>query len=261
VVGVLAGSAVAINMHHQRHYEALVKEIKTYIDNAYRIERQYIETTPIYRDFTSAAKESKLRRHLIAAHRKRIHEIAERYGIDPFHTSEDIVKAFKDKKLVSIDLDKPKLYYFHNVRKQYRYVTPLTKKGLETLTRRFQANLQKRKKGVRPVKLAISSVIRPVDYQKKLFNRAFVSTHSYGTTFDIFFEDFMVDLPEKTKLGKRDPEIEKKIRRRLMLLMGDALRRQFHAVLMETLMQLQDEGLLYAILEKNNRCYHVTILR
>ena len=50
------------------------------------------------------------------------------------------------------------------------------------------------------------------------------------------------------------------VRRQLGFLMGRARRRQFQAILADTILQLQTEGRLYAIWERNQRCYHVTIL-
>ncbi len=234
--------------------------VKQYLKDVYTIERWYIENVPIFRDFTSRKKEARLRRHLIGDHRRVIKGIAERYGVQPYRNTGQITADVKAGKLVSIDGDTDQLYYFHNVKKDYRYLVPLAKKGLQLLAKRFNENLQKRKKGLPPVKLAVSSVIRPVDYQKELFDRAFVSTHSFGTTFDIFFEDFMVSLPLPKDLKKGEKEVMKKMRRRFGFLLGDALRRQFHAVLMQTLLELQEEKKLYAIIELNNRCYHVTIL-
>ena len=43
-------------------------------------------------------------------------------------------------------------------------------------------------------------------------------------------------------------------------LLGSALSRHFRAALMEALIQLQDEGRIYAILERNQRCYHVSVI-
>ncbi|MFC1670331.1 DUF5715 family protein [Spirochaetota bacterium] len=257
LITIISIVVFAFRITHDRNVE---KQVNSYIKKTYDIERKYIVNIPIYRDFTSPAREMKLRTYLFMAHLREVRKVASRYKIKPFRNDKDISNAVTKGQILNIDDDKNKLYYFHNVRKQYRYLTPLTKKGLEAITHRFQKNISRIKKGLPPVKLAISSVIRPVDYQKKLFNRAFVSTHSYGTTFDIFIDDYFVFLPKPKGLKDVSGKILKKLHRRLGFLMGDALRRQFHSILMETLTQLQDEGLLYAILEKKRRCYHITIL-
>ncbi|MCP4763843.1 MAG: hypothetical protein GY870_18875 [archaeon] len=114
------------------------------------------------------------------------------------------------------------------------------------------------------VKIAISSATRPKDYQKGLtkrnINASFESTHNYGTSFDIYFEDFYISFPEPRTDNSTSMKLQEQLKRRFGFLTGDALRRQFHSILMETLLQLQDEEILYAILERKQHCYHVTIL-
>ncbi len=141
-------------------------------------------------------------------------------------------------------------------------MTPKALKGLNKIVTRFQKNIRKRIKNAPAVKVAISSVIRTTKYQKKLFGVEFVSTHSYGSTFDIFFDDYFVQLPESKLLANNQTfkTIQKKMDKKFGFLLGDALRQQFRSILMETLIQLQNEGVLYAILEKRQRCYHITIL-
>jgi len=116
-----------------------------------------------------------------------------------------------------------------------------------------------------PVKLAISSALRPISYQKGLtkknINATIESTHTYGISFDIFFDDYYISFPEPTTSNNVSRELQEKFRTRFGFLTGDALRRQFHSVLMETLIELQDEGMIYAILERKQHCYHVTILK
>ena len=79
-------------------------------------------------------------------------------------------------------------------------------------------------------------------------------------SFDIFYEDYYVQLPSPEKTGGVYDRIKKSLHGRTGFLMGDALREQFRSVLMETLIELQREGVLYAFLEDDRRCYHITIL-
>ena len=128
--------------------------------------------------------------------------------------------------------------------------------GLKRLTERLQQVLN-RYGDYPPIKIALSSVIRPAAYQESLrrsnANASLVSSHSYGVSFDIFYDDFFVDLPGD------DPALEP-LRLRMGFLLGRSLRRQFHAVLAETLLELQSDGKVYVIWERNQRCYHVTVL-
>ena len=155
--------------------------------------------------------------------------------------------------------------FFYNVRKKYRYLSPYSKKILWELGQRFQKLLQE--KGLyHRVRFSVSSALRPVDYQRHLgqrnANATFVSSHSYGESFDIFFDEFYVFLDELDKSSSRakDPKTQfgRKLRRRLGFLMGQSLRRQFRSVLTEAILQLQAEGQLYAVLERKQRCYHIT---
>jgi hypothetical protein len=234
-------------------------DLNRHLTDAYKIERKFIEHIPIYRDFTSPAKEQKLRKHLLMDHI----DAAKKYGIKPVTDDNGIEENEKNGKLVNIGKEKNSLYYFHNVRKKYRFLTENASKGLKLLTERYQVNLKKRA-DLPVVKIALSSVIRPVSYQKKLMRRnsnaSFISTHSFGTSFDIFYDDYFVSVPLRAVSNDISEDMVNRLRTRIGYMMGDSLRRQLRSVLMETLIELQDEGKLYAILEKRQRCYHVTIL-
>jgi hypothetical protein len=82
----------------------------------------------------------------------------------------------------------------------------------------------------------------------------------YGGCFDIFFDDYFVQLPVPEKTGRAAEKIRKSLHGRTGFLMGDALREQFRTVLMETLLELQREKKIYVFLEDDNRCYHITVL-
>jgi hypothetical protein len=239
-----------------------VAEIKTqtlaYLENSSRIERSFIERLPIYEDFATPARESALRTYLLADHLA----AARRYGIAPIERDAEL-KALVDAGALTEAVNTAEsLYFFYNVPKKYRYLTPDAKAGLEKLAERLQSNLRRRGE-YPPVKIAISSMLRPASYQERLRDRngnaSQTSSHSYGVSFDVFYDEYYVALPAAPEAGAQ-AEIIADLRRRLGYLQGQSLRRQFHAALMETLLQLQDEGALYAILEKSQRCYHVTIL-
>ncbi len=243
----------------EKKIEGIRVDINSYLSRAYNIERKFIENIPIYRDFATPAKEQELRKHLLMDH---IHA-AERYGIKPVTDDSGISGSAQNGKLVNIEEPKNRLYYFHNVRKKYRYLTKNALKGLQLLTERLQENLKKRA-DLPPVKIALSSVIRPASYQKKLMQRnmnaSFISTHSYGTSFDIFYDNYFVSVPLQEVSNKISEDMLNRMRTRIGYMMGEALRRQLRSILMDTLIELQDQGKLYAILEKRQRCYHVTIL-
>ena len=249
---LIIGVAILAIEHNKK---SLVSYVKSYQDMVYTIERDFVENIPIYRDFAKPRMEQELMKYSL----KEQAAVAVKHGIKPLKNFDDINSAIKEGKLVSVDTGHDKLYYFHNVRREYRYLTPAAKEALELTTQRFQDKIQARKEGLPTVKPAVSSVIRTVDHQEKIFGRKFVSIHSYGACFDIFFEDYYVQLPvPETSKGPQE-EIRRSMHSRTGFLLGDALREQFKTVLMETLLELQREGKIYVFFEDDNRCYHITV--
>lgn len=262
VFGVLC-AATAAGLFFARQYlnNRVAQETKKYLDIAHEIERGVVEHVPIYEDFSSPEKEANLRKYLLPDHLR----MAAKTGQPPVEDDDDLVKRTGSGEFEQFDSGLDKMYYFYNVPRKYRCLRKDTLRGLEALLQRYQENLNARH-SLPVVKLAISSAVRPVSYQNNLRSRngnaSFESSHSYGISFDIFYDDYLVSLPDSEVPGNlaASNEVLKNLRPQLGYLMGDALSRQFRSVLMDTLIQLQNEGLLYAILEKNQRCYHVTIL-
>lgn len=255
ISSVVLVTAVSVFMHYKNGGK-LAAYVARYQESAYRIERDFIENIPVYRDYATPAIAGELKKFDLKAHAGEV----SRHKIIPLKNIDDINSNVRAGKLVPVDSGSGMLYYFHNVRKEYRYLTPEGKAGLELVASKFQEKLQARRSGLPQVKLAVSSVIRTVDYQEKIFGRKFVSTHSYGGCFDIFFDDYFIQLPDPGTAGSAEEKIRKSLHGRTGYLMGDALREQLRAVLSETLIELQREGKIYAFLEEENRCYHVTVL-
>ncbi|MBL8020471.1 MAG: hypothetical protein JNM27_12450 [Leptospirales bacterium] len=231
-----------------------ITQSREYVKNLHAIERNFITRVPIYDDFATPQMEQDLRKFLLMDHL----QVAERIGVPPVESDAEVQKHLTSGKLVAARMSEDADYHFYNVPPENRYLTPRARDGLVLIADRFQKNLEKRYAGHPPVRIAISSVLRTLNYQKDLQkknpNASFASSHSYGVSFDIFYDDYYVKLPEPpAHLGDE-------FRTRLGYLLGDSLMRQFKAVLLETLIQLQEEGEIYAILERNQRCYHVTVL-
>lgn len=229
--------------------------VKKYSEFCYEIERGYIESIPVYRDYATPSLVAELQKFDLAAHRQQVIKT----GIGPMHNENEIMDNVKSGWLAEVKTDN-EYFYFHNVQKPYRYLTPDTIRGLRMVTERFQEKVRSHREGLPKVKVAVSSAIRTVDYQEKIFGRKFVSIHSYGVCFDIFFEDYFVVVPDPDEGSNRQKIIGSMLHTRLGFLMGDALREQFRTILMETLRELQQEGVIYAYLEDDRRCYHITVL-
>lgn len=234
----------------------LTDYVSSYMDMSNRTERGFIENIPVYRDYATPEHVNALRKFDLSVHASEV----VKHGTGPLKNSDDINKAVTGGSLVPLDSGTGHLFYFHNVQKEYRYLTPKAKKGLELVAERFQSKVQAHKPGLPVVKLAVSSVIRTVDYQEKIFGRKFVSLHSYGGCFDIFFDDYFVKLDSPVPATTAEERLRKSLQNRTGYLMGDALREQFRTVLMETLLELQNEKVIYAFLKDDRRCYHITVL-
>ena len=266
-VAALSGSVALLILI--LNYINYFKALNEYFFQNETFKQYVVQNIAIYEDYRNKDIEQELRTHLLLDHLN----IAQQLKLEQAVNSRDVEKLKSGGliKFVESGLDIP--YYFYNVPKENRYLRDFTLQGLNLLSARFNQKLfeklskmsgdkyQKLDEKVL-VKLAISSAMRPVQYQKNLRNRngnaSVESTHSYGISFDIFYDEFFIRSQGIENSFKRD-EFEK-IRRFHGFAQGNALRRQFQTVLSKTLIELQNENKLYAILETNQRCYHITIL-
>jgi hypothetical protein len=267
--------------------EAFEAAVSEYVAAVHKIERGFVESLPIYQDYATAAKEAKLREFLLADHL----DAARRFGVSPVADEASLGELTAAGSLVAVENTAETGFYFYNVPGRFRYLTPGAAAGLNSIADRLQRVLAekeavRRQRAARNqnesgdgapngnssaaaasnlpvVKFAVSSMLRPTGYQARLrgrnANASLVSSHSQGVSFDLFYDEFYVQLADAA--GPGAAAVQETLRRRLGYLMGAALRRQFRAALTETLLQLQEEGLIYVILEKRQRCYHVTVLR
>lgn len=248
-------------------YQNTKKQIREYFKTAKEFNQSVIQNTPIYSDFANDKIEKELRTYLLMEHLS----VAHNGKYSEIKNEDELKQAVKKEELVFVESGTDDPVFFYNVPAKYRYLRNFTKKGLWGLCEAFQEHLPQTLKGGNKgiqVKLAISSAVRPASYQKSLRNKntnaSFESTHSYGISFDIFYDDFYVSIDpdgETKKPGKEDANpLVNAIRKQHGFSLGNSLRRQFQTVLAKTLLDLQHQHKLYAIQEKNQKCYHVTIL-
>jgi hypothetical protein len=259
IIAVVTASAASIVITWRHLYTGAVNDVSRFLESVKKTERGYIDQLPLYDDYATPLLEMKLRTYLFPSHMN----IALKTGNISIGSDDDIPGLIKNGRLVRLDSGKDALYFFYNVRDKYRALTPDTVRGLDALVRRFQTNIAARA-ALPQVKIALSSLLRPASYQNDLrginYNATPTTTHSYGVSFDVFYDDYYIVLPEPLSSNSISRGILSQLRGRMGFMLGDSLRGQLHSVLTETLAQLQDEGVLYAILEKRQRCYHVTIL-
>ena len=182
--------------------------------------------------------------------------------MEPVLSAAEIPSLVEKKLLVPVKADTDTLFFFYGVKEDNRFLTPSALSSLNKICVNFNKKLEDLK--LPTVKIAVSSALRPDDYQKDLRknnrNATLVSTHSYGMSFDIFYDDYYLILPQP-KLNVIPDEIAGKLRRRFGFILGDSLRRQLRSILFQTIIDMQESGEIYAIAEKNQRCYHITAIK
>lgn len=241
-----------------RHLTAVYEDLSLYVDGVYALQRKIIEGVPIYDDFVKPGFESELRTYLFPRHI----QAARTLGVGPVADMDQCNHLVEKGALVSIDgEDLP--YYFYGVKKEHRYLTPGAARGLAIIASTFR-EVQKAHGIKAPIKFALSSALRPASYQGQLrgtnMNAVAESTHSYGVSVDLFFDDYYVVFPQ-VEGGGVLANIVSRVRSRLGYLAGDALRRQGKTLLAMTVHRLQKEGVIYATLERNQRCFHITVVK
>jgi len=234
----------------------LLADIKNYIKALKELEQSIVQSTPIFLDYNKTPVSSELRKHLNYDH------IAVTRKYPPVENQQNIDKLNALGDLIYLKGGAEEKYYFYNVPKTNRYVRKEAMPGLYILTTRLQQKIDALFYGA-TLKIAITSAIRPADYQKELtrvnFNAVNESTHSSGMSLDIFVDDFYLNIEPNTNhfLSKRVIDL---IRPALGYYLGDALSRQLHTILSQSLIELQRENILYIIYEERQRCFHITFL-
>jgi hypothetical protein len=135
------------------------------------------------------------------------------------------------------------LYSVGDLSHSIPFLIPSAAELLDRIGRNFQDSLAS--KGLNPNKLFVSSVLRTQDDVKKLrqenLNAAEVSTHSYGTTFDLAYWRY-VKVHELRGRAYEDVPPE-----------------YLRATLSQVLKDLHDDGACYVKYEKKQSCFHITV--
>jgi len=168
---------------------------------------------------------------------------AKKNGTSPFKTNkefeEGIGDLLKDKKLVKITDNE--YYRIRPLTHSQPYLTPKAEEFLEDLGKRFHKKLDE--KGFPAYYFQISSLLRTKENQKNLSrsngNAAAISSHMYGTTFDIPYTTMV----KRTFLWNEAEVTD-----------GNASK-----VLSEVIGDLRKEGRCVVVTERKEACFHITI--
>lgn len=165
-------------------------------------------------------------------------------GISPINTNKDfeneIAALVKDDKLVEISDNS--YYRICPLTHSHPYLTPVAEQFLEDLGKRFQQKLEE--KDLPDYYFQISSLLRTKENQRRLSrsngNATTNSSHMYGTTFDIPY----FTLVKRTLLWEEAEVTD-----------GRASR-----LLSEAIGELRKEGRCVAVTERNEACFHITVI-
>lgn len=169
---------------------------------------------------------------------------ARRNGTPPFNTNaefrEKIGDLVDDDKLVKISDNS--YYRVWDLTHSHPYLTPTAEEFLEDLGKRFREKLDK--EGLPDYYFQISSLLRTRENQKSLsrsnINAANVSSHMYGTTFDI---------PYKTVVKRTFLWNETEITD------GTATK-----LLSAAIGELRKEKRCVVVTERKEACFHITVI-
>jgi hypothetical protein len=198
-------------------------------------------------------------------------ETAERLGVASVAERDDVLDRAEKVGLVPIDRENP-YYWVAELTHSVPYVTPSAAALLDTIGVRFQQKLAEA--GLPPYEYHISSVLRTQEDQEALRptngNAArTTSSHEFGTTFDIQFRKYRYGgdpaAEGQRALGEPPyPFLETEFANRLAAFyaeMEERYRSRLLSLLGETMIELEDEGMLITVMERRQPVFHTTVAK
>ena len=165
--------------------------------------------------------------------------VAQAVGVPPVKDRDEAERM----KTRLVEIQDNDLYSLGGLSHSIPFLIPPAAELLDRIGRNFQDSLAS--KGLNPNRLVVSSVLRTQEDVRKLrqenLNAAEVSTHSYGTTFDLAYWRY-VKVPDLRGRAYADVPPE-----------------YLRATLSQVLKDLHDEGVCYVKYEKKQNCFHITV--
>ena len=203
-----------------------------------------------------------LRRSVNAAHV----ETGRLLGVEPVAARDDVLGAARAAGLVRIDEND--YYWVADLTHSVPYVTPDAAAVLDTIGVRFQTKLASY--GLPPYKYYVSSVLRTAEDQARLRRTnvnaaAGVSSHEFGTTFDIQFRRYRYGGDPAAELWEPAfPYLTTEFAADLAAFYEETTERypsRFLSLMAETLIELENEGVLITVMERRQPVFHTTVAR
>lgn len=211
-------------------------------------------------DDLKTAQEIRLRRHRGGSHLR----AAQRLGVGRVSGAADVRRLLDEGRLVR--LENTPYYTIQDLDYSVAYVTPDLARLLETIGERFQAELRERSLPL--YRYRISSVLRTAENQRALRrinpNAARgVSAHEYGTTLDVVFHKYdYLDRPEDRLPPSPYPFLNERLeamRVRRYDALGFRYWQELQGILGRVLIDLQEEGKVFVLLEREQPVFHLTV--
>ena len=166
-------------------------------------------------------------------------------GIQPFKKNKDFhaqIAEMVDKGQL-VKIKNARNYQVERLIYSHPYLTLEGKKFLNDLGKRFQEKLNANDMGT--YAFQISSLLRTEENQRGLSrsnkNASANSSHLYGTTFDIAYDSVIKKPLPWMKVQMADPKAIK--------------------LLSEAIGELRDEGRCVAVTERQEKCFHITVVK
>lgn len=159
---------------------------------------------------------------------------AETLGIKPIT---DMASAWNTSRPLEL-IASCEEYYLDKLTHSYPFLVPEAAKLLRDIGMRFNELLWER--GQSKYRIKVTSVLRTPETIKRLMNHNLnavaVSTHQYGTTFDISYSRFIRDQKENPRTFQNLSQL-----------------------LSEVLLEFQTQGRCYVKYEGKQSCFHITV--
>jgi len=169
---------------------------------------------------------------------------AKKMGYTPFTTNAEfeLKKEILVGKGIFQELKETETYTVKKLTHSYPYLVPRAVVLLNEIGVRFEAKLERLE--IAPHLMQISSVLRTIEGQDGLgkhnTNAAPISSHMYGTTFDISYKEFLQKNGVPAKEG---------------FCRHDLMRHE----LAEVFTEMRAEGRCKVVIERHQACFHITV--
>lgn len=245
--------AVIVLVARQRHVEKMERTRNVAAQIIEATERRFEGIAPLPAPVQASLREYGNEQHV---------EAARALGVPRVASRTDVEQLVERQALVRIETNP--LYGLRRLQYSLPYVTPSAANLLDRIGHRFHEALDSA--GLPPYRFLVTSVTRSTEDQKALqstnANAASESSHEYGTTFDLHYEQF--DFEGRPAVPDTSDIYQDELRRMLAEAYGElssSYTPALKSILGHVLLRLQAEEDALVIYERRQPVFHVTAAR